>query len=360
MQVTLPSNSGYSNQYQNLGQTSNRGLDLTLNAVLVNKGDFYLDANIVVSFNKNNVDALYGTVKDEMIETGNNVVEAGFGRDNYRIYVGQPIGLMYGFVTDGYYSFDDFTFNETTNNWVLKEGVVDCSALQGGRAGTYYGPGLMKLKDLSGENGVPDGKIDSAHDRQIIGNAQPKHTGGFTINAGWKGFDVAAMFNWSYGNDVMNLSRLDYTAYAGSKRYQNMSTIMNLENRFTMIDPATGYNIYNGTHANPKLLQQLNEGKKYWHPMSNATIMTDWLVEDASFLRLGVLTMGYTLPKNLTAKFGVKNLRVYGTATNLFCLTGYSGQDPEVSTNDRNLAPGVDYSAYPKARTLLLGVNITF
>ena len=358
MQVTLPSNTGYNNQYQNLGQTTNKGLDITLNANLINKGDFYLDANFIISFNRNKVNALYGTQKDEIHAEGNNVVE--LGRDNYRVIVGQSIGLMYGFIQDGYYSFDDFTFNETSRKWELNDGVVDVTGVHGSRAGDFYGPGLMKLKDISGPNGVPDGKVDLANDRVIIGNAQPKHTGGFSINAGWKGFDMAALFNWSYGNDVMNLSKLDYTSYTGSKRYQNMSDEMRLENRFTMIDPTTGLNIYNGTHANPEMLRELNANAKYWHPMANTTVMTDWLIEDGSFLRLGVLTMGYTLPKDITKKIGIKNLRVYGTATNLFCLTKYSGQDPEVSTSSGNLTPGVDYSAYPKARTLLLGVNVTF
>jgi hypothetical protein len=308
--------------------------------------------NFNISFNKNRVDALYGTHNDQMIVSSGSVPE--IGRDNYRIFIGDEVGLMWGYVADGMYSFDDFTFDDATKKWKLKEGVVDCFGVLS-RAGDFYGPGHMKLKDLNNDN-----KIDADNDRKVIGHAQPIHTGGFSFMTGWKSFDLVAMFNWSYGNDVLNVTKIDYNSYAGSKRYQNMTTEMRLANRFTFIDPKTGYNIYSGTHADPELLQQLNANAKYWHPMANSTVMTDWAVEDGSFLLLGNLTLGYTLPKSLTTRFGVKNLRVYGTASNVFCLTSYSGQDPEVNTSSGNLTPGVDYSAYPKSRTYLFGINVTF
>jgi TonB-linked SusC/RagA family outer membrane protein len=352
MQVDLPSNSGYTTQYQNLGQTTNRGLEVGLNGYLVDRKDFYLQMNFNISFNKNRVDALYGTHADQMIVSSGSIPE--IGRDNYRIFVGDEVGLMWGYVSDGMYSFDDFTFDDLTKKWKLKDGAVDCSGVLS-RSGDYFGPGHMKLKDLNNDN-----KVDADNDRRIIGRAQPLHTGGFSFNTGWKNLELIAMFNWSYGNDILNVTKLDYNSYAGSKRYQNMSAEMRLENRFTFIDPATGYNIYSGTHADPELLQQLNANAKYWHPMANATVMTDYAVEDGSFLRLGNLTLAYTLPQALTTRAGVKNLRLYATAGNLFCWTAYSGQDPEVNTSSGNLTPGFDYSAYPKSRTCLVGINVTF
>ena len=91
------------------------------------------------------------------------------------------------------------------------------------------------------------------------------------------------------------------------------------------------------------------------------TLVTDWAIEDGSFLRCSNLTLGYTLPVTVTRKLGVKNLRVYATANNLFCWTAYSGQDPEVSTQRSTpLTPGVDYSAYPKAHSYVFGLNVTF
>lgn len=356
MEVQLPSNAGYNTQYQNLGQTTNRGVELTLNANLVNTKDFFLDFNFNISFNKNKVDALYGTNGDVMILSGGGTE---VGSDNYRVFVGKETGLMYGYVCDGMYSFDDFDFDQATKKWVLKKdengkniapdnfGVLS-------KGGGYYGPGHLKLKDLNG-----DGVIDADNDRKVIGHALPKHTGGFSFNAGWKGFDLTAMFNWSYGNDILNMNKIDYTSYVGAKRYQNMSTEMKLENRFTTIDPVTGLNIYYGDYANPERLKEINANATIWHPLMNNSITTDWAVEDGSFLRLGTLTLGYTLPKMLTTKFGVKSLRVYATANNVFCLTAYSGQDPEVNTG-KAMTPGYDRSAYPKSKSYIFGLNLTF
>lgn len=357
MEVQLPSNSGYRTQYQNLGQTTNRGVELSLNANLVQTKDFFLDFNFNIAFNKNKVDKL--ATDEPMIIT--NGGSSDVGKDNYRIIVGQEVGAIYGYVCDGFYSFDDFTYDSGTQRWIQNtdaEGNYTSSnpnvAGLLDKSGQYYGPGHLKLKDLDG-NGVVDEK-----DRRVIGRTMPKHTGGFSLTAGWKGFDLTAMFNWSYGNDVFNVNKIDYTSYVGAKRYQNMSTEMNLANRFTTIDPETGQNIYYGKFANPERLQEINANATKWHPLMNNSVTTDWAVEDGSFLRLGTLTLGYTLPKVWTRKFGVKNLRIYATGNNLLCLTGYSGQDPEVNTSSNRMVSGYDKSAYPKSRSYILGLNVTF
>lgn len=354
MQVQLPSIAGYQYQYQNLGQTTNKGLELTLNANILQGKDYWLDFNFNFAVNKNNVDKLYGSETNQMILSGGGV-EAG--SDNYRVFEGEEVGLMWGYVSDGMYTFDDFIFNSETNRWELdmsKEGAVDCRDVLT-RSGEWYGPGHQKLKDLDG-----DGKIDPDKDRQIIGRALPKNTGGFGLSGGWKGIDFMALFNWSYGNQVFNANKIDYTSYTGSKRYQNMTSDMRLDNRFTILDPTTGRNIYTGPYADPDLVRELNEGKTMWHPLTNNTIATDWAVEDASFLRLGTLTIGYSMPKSVLRILGMSNLRIYGTGSNLLCFTSYSGQDPEVSTNSNAMIQGMDRSAYPKARTFIIGANITF
>ena len=107
----------------------------------------------------------------------------------------------------------------------------------------------------------------------------------------------------------------------------------------------------------------MNANTTMWSPYVNSEkmIFSDWAVEDASFLRLNTLTLGYTLPKSLLSKAHIQNLRLYVTAYNVFCLTNYSGYDPEVSTIRRtNLTPGVDYSAYPKSRQFVVGLNLNF
>ncbi|MDR0745980.1 MAG: TonB-dependent receptor [Mediterranea sp.] len=360
LQIQLPSTSGYSSQYQNLGQTTNKGVEFTIDATALQGKDYYLGMNFNIAFNKNNVDFLYGDEeKTPLISSSNSMTGNDFNRDNYRTFVGDEIGLIYGYKTDGFYSFNDFTFNDGTKKWELKEGVVDCRKVFTS-SGDYFGPGHIKIKDLSGPDGVPDGQIDADNDRTVIGRALPKFTGGFSVNGQWKGIDLAAMFNFSYGNDILNANKMDYTTYTGSKRYQNMSTTMNLSDRFTTIDPITGFNIYHGKYADPVLLQELNQNAKIWHPLENGMATTDWAVEDGSFLRFSNLTIGYTLPRRLTQRVGVQNLRIYGTVNNLYVWTKYSGQDPEVDTSGSVLRPGTDLSAYPKAHTYLFGLNLTF
>ena len=139
-----------------------------------------------------------------------------------------------------------------------------------------------------------------------------------------------------------------------------MSSVMNIDDRFTTIDPVTGYNIMFGDNANPQRLQEINQGKSLWHPLSNSTIVTDWAIEDGSFLRFGNLTLGYTLPDDVAKNGFVQKVRCYFTGNNLMIWTKYSGQDPEVNGFSNPLTPGVDWSAYPKAKTFLFGVNVTF
>ncbi|GGH27217.1 SusC/RagA family TonB-linked outer membrane protein [Sphingobacterium alkalisoli] len=353
LQVPLPSSSGYGQQYQNVGSTANKGLEFGASAILLEKKDFKLSADFNISFNRNKVRSLIDGLS-EMNTPASAWLD--FGRDDFRAIVGQPVGLMYGFVSDGYYTFDDFTFDYDQNRWMLNEGIVDASHVMS-RSGNYFGPGHIKLKKMGGEGEV----VSLDDDRVVIGRAQPKHTGGFMLNSQFKGFDLAAMFNWSYGNDIYNADKVDFTAYEGSKRYQNISNDMRLSERFTTIDPQTGVNIMFGNNADPILFQELNEGKTMWNPAAaNGRVLTDWAVEDGSFLRLSNLTLGYTLPSHIAGRLLMRQLRVYVAAYNLHVWTNYTGQDPEVDTQRNPLTPGVGYSAYPKSKKVLFGLNVTF
>ncbi len=355
--IPLPTASGYTQQYQNIGQTSNKGLELSLNAYIIERKDFTLSANFNISFNKNNIDKFSnGENNYKLYGSGwNGSAEPSY---DYLVEEGGPVGQMFGYVTDGYYSFDDFTFNETTQVWDINSGVASDATLIS--AGKYFGPGALKLKDISGPDGIPDGKI-TEDDRTVIGNANPKHTGGFGLNSTFKGFDISAFFNWSFGNDIYNANKLDNTAYLLTRKYQNLSSEMSLSNRFTTVDPLTGNNIYYGANANPSRLQEINQNASIWLPIMTTTIFHSWAVEDGSFIRLNNLTLGYTLPIRLAKKLRMENFRIYATGYNLYCLTNYSGSDPEVSTRRSSpLTPGVDYSAYPKAISFVGGFNITF
>ena len=188
----------------------------------------------------------------------------------------------------------------------------------------------------------------------MIGDTNPKATGGFAINARAYGFDLSANFTYSIGNKVYNANKIEYTT-SYQYYFRNMLDIMEAGERWTNLDPATGL-ITNDAAR----LEELNANTTMWSPYTG-NVLTDWAIEDGSFLRLSTLTLGYTLPKDLLKRIGISNLRLYTTCYNVFCLTGYSGFDPEVSTRNKTaLTPGVDYSAYPKSRQFVIGLNLNF
>ncbi|MBQ5476427.1 MAG: TonB-dependent receptor, partial [Bacteroidaceae bacterium] len=139
------------------------------------------------------------------------------------------------------------------------------------------------------------------------------------------------------------------------------------------IDPATGYNLanpssevlayYGTTDVIQSRLNEINKGASIYNPCAVSTIqLIDTAVEDASFLRIQNITLGYSLPKSVIRKAHMSNVRFYLTGYNLFCFTNYSGADPEVDTSSKKnaMCPGIDYAAYPKSRSYVLGVNVSF
>lgn len=354
----VPESTGYRTQMMNVGQTSNRGVEFVVDAVLVDKKDFSLNASFNITFNRNRVDKFRnGQLNYKTYSSGWNGSAAP--TSDYIVREGHEVGEMYGYVTEGMYSFDDFTFNNTTHMWVLNETddngnpIADDSSITS--AGAYFGPGALKLKDLNG-----DGVIDE-NDKKVLGSAQPIHTGGFNLTATYKHWDASAFLNWSYGNEVYNANKLDYSSQLMSRKYQNLITDMDLDHRFTIIDPASGLNIYNGQDANPALLQEINQGKSMWMPLHTTTMLHSYAVEDGSFLRLNNVTVGYTMPFKWKSGENNASLRMYFTGYNLAIWTNYSGFDPEVDTRRSTpLTPGVDYSAYPRSRQYVFGVNLTF
>ena len=347
--------SGYDSQYQNVGSTRNRGIELTLNAPIIQKKDFSLNFSGNIAYNKNVVTDLGGLAS---ITAQSYWASTEIG-DDYIVRVGEPLGNMYGYQSDGFYTADDFTWDGA--KWVLNEGVVDCSEVIGA---AYMRPGAMKLKDQANvpvydETGnitgyTTDGKVTVA-DRTVIGNASPDFTGGFSFSAFWKGFDLSANFNFMIGNQVYNANKIEFTS---SRKFynRNLVNMMDVDKRWTNIDWNTGELI-----TDPEVLKSVNSGKTMWNPAVGNAIFTDWAVEDASFLRFQTLTIGYTLPEKLTEKVHLRRARIYATGTNLFCLTKYTGYDPEVDTRRATpLTPGVDYSAYPKSIGFVAGINLTF
>ncbi len=336
------SGTGYDYQYRNMGSVLNRGLEFSVNVIAVEKKNFGLTVAANISLNKNKVLSLGGL---DSIESQSYWASTEVGTD-YLVQEGQPLGNMYGYVSDGFYTVDDFTYNAATSKWELNDGVVDCSAVIGSGS-AYFRPGAMKLKDLDG-----DGAVTTA-DKTIIGNALPLGSGGFNINMNFYNFDFVANFNYVFGNNIYNANKIEFTS---SRKYSTRNLMKVNETRWTNIDWTTGELI-----TDAETLREVNANATMWSSAVNYAVFSDWAVEDGSFLRLTSATLGYTLPEKLTKKILISRLRFYVTGTNLFCLTNYSGYDPEVDTRRSTpLTPGVDYSAYPKSRGYVVGVNVTF
>ena len=343
---------GYDYQYRNMGKTENKGFEASFTYHIVNKKDWGIDVNANIGFNKTKIKDL-GNMDDFGAES--YWASSEIGKD-YWISVGGAVGEMYGYQADGRYEVDDFDgYDAVKKKWNLKEGVADVSSVVGTAR-----PGTMKLKDQltvdtdgDGIMDAGDGKIDE-HDRVKIGNANPKATGGFGINARAYGFDLSANFNFSIGNDIYNANKIEFST-TGKYQYRNMISDMADGKRWTNLNA-------DGTICNdPDQLRALNATTSMFSPYTDRMVFSDWAVENGSFLRLNTLTLGYSLPESLIKRIHLSSLRFYVTAYNVFCITKYSGYDPEVSTMRRtNLTPGVDYSAYPKSRQFVIGLNLNF
>uniref|UniRef100_UPI004048CAF3 SusC/RagA family TonB-linked outer membrane protein n=1 Tax=Mariniflexile sp. TaxID=1979402 RepID=UPI004048CAF3 len=337
--------SGYDDQFRNLGEVQNEGIEASLNIRAIEDADYGLSFSFNAGMNNNQINSLGGL---DNFGQPTNWASSQIGND-YLISVGQPLGIMYGFQNNGRYEVSDFDYNSSTGAYTLKSGVAN---------NTWLGnvmPGTMKLKDISGPDGTPDGIVD-INDQTIIGDANPDVTGGMVINARAYGFDLMAAFNFSIGNDIYNANKIEFTTSNLNAQYRNLSSIMADGSRWTNLDPASGQLV-----SDPAQLEALNTNTTMWSPFMSRYVFSDWAVEDGSFLRLNTLTLGYTVPEKFLSPVGVSNLRFYLTANNVFIITDYSGLDPEVSTRRRTpLTPGVDYSPYPRSRQLVFGLNLNF
>ena len=357
MNTSLPGFTGFTATYANIGQTSNKGVEFSLNGTIVETRDWGLTAGFNINFNKNNVDMLADGVTGIY---GSGWFSAGNPGNDYCLEVGKPVGLVRGLIYEGYYTPDDFNFDPATNLYTLKEGVQDVS---GDVTGMVYGvqtpsgqtayPGLAKFKDVNG-----DGTVSSA-DYTVIGNMNPKHTGGFHINATYKGFDLGLYFNWSAGNQVYNINRMAcMLGYKETAVYQNKLSFM--KDAYKIYDVVNNQLVRYNT---PEEFNKLNANAQYPLCYNENGMISTLGIEDGSYLRLNTATLGYSLPSNVCQKIGMNSLRIYGTVYNLFTLTKYSGLDPEVNTGEGRATyptPGLDWGAYPRARSFVIGVNVSF
>ncbi len=363
------SNSGYRQQYQNIGQVTNRGFELSVSGDILRGKDYVLSASFNIGANKMKVDKLTGDF-DYLYETHKRSKDNGY---NYLLKVGGEVGLIYGFEYDGLYSFDEFDYVvPASGNGVYEPKIdpetgkqipVDMNSIftDDSPSGKATLPGKMKFKDQNG-----DGKIDE-QDRVVIGRTTPKFQGGFGLSGQYKNLDFTANFTYFLDFDVYNATSMylssaiknDNNFYNVLGKYTNRwEYTLGSENMYG--DRNFLGDIEKGELNLPHEYIVRNTGKTNWNPADfNKDVTNSYFVEDGSFLRCTDITVGYTLSQNLIKRLGMSKLRFYGSVTNPFIITSYSGYDPEVDVQS-GLTPSFDMNRYPRSRSYVFGLNVTF
>lgn len=376
-QSAIPSVTGYTYQMQNIGEVENKGFELTASYDILQGKDYVLSVNATLGHNVMKVKKL--NAEDKVITAKSGQWSSSLG-DDYRLEVGSEVGLMYGFVFDGLYTFDDFKWDAAKSYHALPWGstaadngimdvelredgyktvLIDDAILADNQAGDATMPGKIKLKDLDG-----DGRI-TEKDRTVIGRTTPKVQGGFGLSGQWKDFDFSANFTYMLGFDVYNATRYALSSASGSAKVYNNVLAEFATGRWRYVDPSEAgrnENLYKNTYIDGafNLYKEMNAHVGTWNPADLVTNqMISNFVEDGSFLRLSDITIGYNLPKNIVKKTGLSKVRAYVSASNLFIITGYSGYDPEVDIAS-GLTPNMDYNRYPRSRTFSFGLNVSF
>jgi TonB-linked SusC/RagA family outer membrane protein len=346
----IPSTSGYTSQLQNIGQTSNKGVELQVGARVINNKDFTYAINFNISRNKNKIVSLgldqYGNSKSSY-----TVASGGVNGNDFLAEVGGSVGQFYGYVSDGRYELSDFdaVYNASANtySYKLKAGVPNARDVALGSKDPQ--PGDMKLKKLSDTQGDA---ITEA-DRTILGNAFPVVAGGLNQQFNYKNFDASVFVNFSIGNETYNANTTEFT---GQYLYKDNNMLAAVKDRWKWYDD-------NGVLvSDPAKLESMNANTHFWTPAGGQYILTSYAIEDGSFLRVSNVTLGYSLPQQLLKRTNIfSRFRVYATVNNLHTFTKYTGYDPEANTRRSNpLTPGVDYAAYPRSRYFLAGIDVSF
>ena len=305
----IPLSTGYTTVNENIGSLENKGFELSLNTENIRTKDFSWHSTIIYSHNANKVLSL-GPLNSfqPTPPTGQIAQEI--------IKVGLPVGTFWGYSTNGLLTTADVY-------------------------GSNPAPKLAGVSQVTGDrkyvhaNGQTGSAITLA-DKHSLGNAQAKFTGSFSNTFNYKQFDLSVFFQGSFGNKIFNLleQQLEKTSVL-----QNVTT--NVLNRWDSLKNPTGT----------------------FQKLTNAPVMQvqDTYVEDGSYIRLKTVTLGYNFPKAVASKIWAKQIRLYVTAQNLLTITKYTGADPEANYYDQNnLTPGIDYGVYPRYKSYLVGLNVTF
>jgi TonB-linked SusC/RagA family outer membrane protein len=321
LNAILPYTTGFDEGYKNIGKMRNQGLEFTLNTVNVSGAKFQWTSSFNISFNSNKVLGL--TENQESILTP-VLWDGTWNVPLYMAKIGEPVAQFYGLIWDGVYQYGDFD-KAPDGRYFLKSSVPT-----NGFDRQNIKPGDIRYKDLNGDGVV------NARDFTVIGRSLPIHKGGFSNNFTYGGFDLNIFFQWSYGNDILNANRLIFEGngrgYPGTNQYASYVDHWRPDN------PTNDLHRPNG------------QGPGFYSTR---------VIEDGSYLRLKTISLSYTAPSQFIRRYKMKGLRLYVTAQNLHTWTSYSGRDPDVSTRNSTLTPGFDWAAYPMARTIVFGLNLS-
>jgi TonB-linked SusC/RagA family outer membrane protein len=300
----LPSFVGPTVVAENVGEVENKGFDINLGLVVLDNNDLTISSNLSFSRNVNEVLALVDG--NEPLELGNIYYNNTFPVNPTRVEVGQPISSFRGYVFEGVYQSNE--------------------ADEAARFGRV--PGDAKYQDLNG-----DGVI-SSDDITIVGDGNPDFTWGWNWTANWRNLDLNFLLLGTQGNEIYNFQRMRMMGL-GAAQFHAVHADYN--DRWTESNPS---NIPAGRNGTEFLSSQF--------------------IEDGSFVALKNVSVGYTL-NNVLNVIGLKGLRLYVNAENLFILTDYSGYDPEsTASGNSDVDLGIDLNAYPINRSFSFGIKATF
>jgi TonB-dependent starch-binding outer membrane protein SusC len=316
LEVELPLEAGFATALQNVGVIENKGFEVDLGVNLVRpsrRGDFTLRTNLSLARNRNKIAELYGEVSEIFAQ----FLTTDYNLPGSVIKLGEPIGVFYGFKSLGIIRDSA----EAANYRVRTFGTT-----------RFFRPGEMKIADINGDSAI------TLDDRTIIGDPTPDFTYGFSLTAGWRNFELSGLLSGVQGNQILNINRIRTEGNPRSNiiadRYFDAWTPTNRDAKFARIG------------ENPNQVGPNN--------------FTTNLLEDGSYLRLRSLTLSYVVPSGFMQRYGFSNGRVFLTGSNLFTITGYSGFNPDVSSQGvGNLNRGLDIGAYPLAKSVTLGASIT-